>query len=50
MDVNAGHQTNGAHILATIHLMTADFSIQLCEVVLCNQEIKEAVGAFFLRS
>lgn len=43
---NVAHQNDGANILAAIHLIKADFSIQLREVVASNQEIEEAIGAF----
>ena len=46
VDANASHQDDGANILAAIHLMRADFTVQLREVVSSNQEIKEAIGAF----
>lgn len=36
----------GANILAAIGSLRTDFSTQLREVVLSNQEIKEAIGAF----
>lgn len=45
-DANMAHLDHGANILAAIHLMRADFSTQLREVVSSNQEIKEAIGAF----
>lgn len=48
-ETTAAHQDNGANILAAIHLMRADFSTQLREVVSSNQEIKEAIGVFFER-
>lgn len=45
-DANMAHLDHSANILAAIHLMRADFSTQLREVVSSNQEIKEAIGAF----
>lgn len=44
---NAGHQAKGANILTAKHSTRADISTQLYEVVSSNQEIKEAISAFF---